>query len=133
MHSTQLMIFIQCQLTLFLTLFPAFLNAPPVHLSFGFSNTTSDSPPKFVAFVLFCLIVGPLFSLSLFTVKLISRKFEFEADRFTAGLEGRVPSTPQDLKLTEGTSDDIPMGEKLARVLVSSYVKNKSPVWVDWM
>jgi STE24 endopeptidase len=52
----------------------------------------------------------------------ISRRFEYEADRFACELPARVHD--------DGMSD---IGARLARALVQLHVKNLSTVHVDWL
>lgn len=129
MHAAKFMVLIQSQLALLYAIIPAFLNAPPVLLSFGFSPSIAKSPPPYIAFTLFWIISAPIFKLSLFSIKVLSRRFEFEADRFVVDMEERVSST-QGAKAAEGLAD---LGESLQRALISVNIKNKSMVWVDWM
>lgn len=56
------------------------------------------------------------------TNNFISRRFEWEADRFACELEER-------LKAPEMQD----MGERLGRALITLHVKNLSTVWVDWL
>ena len=52
----------------------------------------------------------------------LSRKFEWEADRFACELQEK-------LKAPEMTD----MGDRLGRALITLHVKNLSTVWVDWL
>ena len=52
----------------------------------------------------------------------ISRRFEFEADRFACELQNKLKS--------EQMKD---MGDRLGAALVTLHVENLSTVWVDWL
>lgn len=52
----------------------------------------------------------------------LSRKFEWEADRFACELQDKLKAPEM--------SD---MGDRLGRALVALHVKNLSTVWVDWL
>jgi len=52
----------------------------------------------------------------------ISRRFEFEADRFACELQHKLKS--------EKMKD---MGDRLGRALITLHVENLSTVWVDWL
>lgn len=55
-------------------------------------------------------------------MNIISRHFEWEADRFACELQN---------KLSEVSMAD--MGDRLGRALIQLHVKNLSTVWVDWL
>ena len=55
-------------------------------------------------------------------MNILSRKFEYEADRFACELTDRLQE-----------KDMSNMGERLGRALVTLHVKNLSTVWVDWL
>ncbi|TFK25913.1 metalloendopeptidase [Coprinopsis marcescibilis] len=129
MHPTQMLLVSQLHIFTILALFPAFLHAPPVLLSFDFAPSIAKNPPTIVAFLLFQMILTPVEAVVSIGMNAISRKFEFEADRFAVELEGRVRENLGAEK-AEGMGD---MGERLGRALVSLHVKNLSTVWVDWL
>ena len=52
----------------------------------------------------------------------VSRRFEWEADRFACELQDRLSA-----------SEMQDMGERLGRALITLHVKNLSTVWVDWL
>lgn len=52
----------------------------------------------------------------------VSRRFEWEADRFACELEHRL-----------GVPEMQDMGDRLGRALITLHVKNLSTVWVDWL
>jgi STE24 endopeptidase len=105
-----------------LALFPAFIHAPPLLRSFGFSKEVSAQPPTIVAFLLFQMILTPLEAVVSIAMNAVSRHFEWEADRFAVELQDKLG----DEKMND-------MGDRLGRALISLHVKNLSTVWVDWM
>jgi len=52
----------------------------------------------------------------------VSRRFEFEADRFACELQRKLKS--EDMR---------DMGDRLGRALITLHVENLSTVWVDWL
>lgn len=52
----------------------------------------------------------------------VSRRFEWQADRFACELHDKLKD--------EGMKD---MGDRLGRALIQLHVKNLSTVWVDWL
>ena len=52
----------------------------------------------------------------------ISRKFEYEADRFACELQEKLE--------TEDAKD---LSDRLGKALIAIHVKNLSTVWVDWL
>lgn len=86
--------------------------------------------------MLFQMILTPFEALFKLAMNALSRRFEWQADRFA--LELGHSSTPSEVtpgeekpKLAEGDEDD--MGSRLARALISLHVENLSTVWVDWL
>lgn len=61
----------------------------------------------------------------------ISRKFEWEADRFACELQDKVAVRSGEKE--EENAEMADMGEGLSRALITLHVKNLSTVWVDWM
>jgi len=122
LHPTKLMAISQLHLFTILALFPAFLHAPPLLTAFDFPPSASRSPPPIVAFLLFQLILMPLEAFITIGMNAVSRKFEWEADRFALELEDKL-----------GDKEMAGMGEKLGKALIELHVKNLSTVWVDWM
>jgi STE24 endopeptidase len=53
LHPTKLLLVSQLHLFTILALFPAFLNAPPLLHSFGFSDSVAARPPPIIAFFLY--------------------------------------------------------------------------------
>ena len=100
----------------------AFINAPPVLRSFDFPPHVAAHPPTMIAFLLFQLILSPVESIVSIGINAISRKFEWEADRFACELQD---------KLSEPGMKD--MGDRLAKALITLHVENLSTVWVDWL
>lgn len=129
MHPTKMLVVSQIHIFTILATFPAFLHAPPVLTSFDFPASVAAIPPTLIAFLLFQMILTPVEAVVSIGMNAISRKFEFEADKFAVELEGRVADS-QGEKAAAGMGD---MGERLGRALVSLHVKNLSTVWVDWM
>lgn len=122
MHPTKLMCISQLHLLSILALFPAFLHAPPFLRAFDFSKEVSAQPPTIVAFLLFQMIIMPMESVVGMGMNAISRKFEYEADRFACELQNQLKA--------EEMKD---LGDRLGRALVTLHVKNLSTVWVDWL
>lgn len=85
--------------------------------------------------MLFQMILTPFEALFKLGMNALSRRFEWQADRFALDLGHS--STPSEVKpgekaqVAEGDEDD--MGSRLARALISLHVENLSTVWVDWL
>lgn len=122
LHPTKLMAISQLHIFTILALFPAFLHAPPLLSAFDFPSSVSKAPPTIVAFLLFQMILTPLEAVISIGMNAVSRKFEWEADRFAVELEEQ---------LNEKSMGD--MGDRLGKALIELHVKNLSTVWVDWM
>ena len=122
LHPTKLMAISQLHFFTILALFPAFLHSPPLLTAFDFSSSVSSSPPTIVAFLLFQMILTPLEAFISIGMNAVSRKFEWEADRFAVELEDKL-----------GDKEMAGMGERLGKALIELHVKNLSTVWVDWM
>lgn len=129
MHPTKMLLISQVHIFSILALFPAFLHAPPLLASFDFPTVVARNPPTIVAFLLFQMILTPIEAVVSIAMNAVSRKFEFEADRFAVDLEDRVKESLGE-KEAEGMND---MGDRLGRALISLHVKNLSTVWVDWL
>jgi STE24 endopeptidase len=129
MHPSKMLLISQLHIFSVLALFPAFLHAPPLLASFDYPTVVARNPPTIVAFLLFQMILTPIEAVVSIGMNAVSRKFEFEADRFAVDLEDRVRATGGE-KEAEGMAD---MGDRLGRALISLHVKNLSTVWVDWM
>ncbi|KAI6141648.1 peptidase family M48-domain-containing protein [Pisolithus tinctorius] len=122
MHPTKLLCISQVHIFTILALFPAFLHAPQFLRAFDFSDKVAAHPPTIVAFLLFQMILTPLEAFVGIGLNFISRRFEWEADRFACELQDRL----KDPEMTD-------MGERLGRALIALHVKNLSTVWVDWL
>ncbi|KAH8105176.1 peptidase family M48-domain-containing protein [Cristinia sonorae] len=122
MHPTKMMLVSQFHIFTILGLFPAFLHAPLFLRAFGFDKAVAAKPPTILAFMLFQMILIPLEAFVGIGMNIVSRKFEYEADRFACELKDRLKA-----------EDMSNMGERLGRALVTLHVKNLSTVWVDWL
>jgi len=122
MHPTKMMVTSQLNIFSILALFPAFLHAPPVLRSFDFPPSVAANPPTIIAFSLFNMIVTPIEAVVGIFMNMLSRKYEWEADRFACELEEKL-----------GVAEMSDMGDRLGRALTDIHVKNLSTVWVDWM
>ncbi|EIN06828.1 metalloendopeptidase [Punctularia strigosozonata HHB-11173 SS5] len=129
LHPTKLLCLSQLHIFSILALFPAFLHAPPLLRSFDFPKDVAAQPPTIVAFLLFQMILTPLESLVSIALNAVSRRFEWEADRFAVELPSKLAVQPSEKDLTEMAD----MGERLKRALIQLHVKNLSTVWVDWL
>jgi STE24 endopeptidase len=105
-----------------LALFPAFLHAPPLLRSFDFPKGIAAQPPTVVAFLLFQMILTPVEAVVGIGMNAISRRFEFQADKFAVELQDQL----KDEKMAD-------VGDRLGRALITLHVKNLSTVWVDWL
>jgi STE24 endopeptidase len=122
LHPTKLLIVSQCHIFAILALFPAFLHAPPLLRSFDFPKAVAARPPTIVAFLLFQMILTPLEAVMSIGMNAVSRRFEWQADRFACELQDKL------------ASDDMKdMGDRLGRALITLHVENLSTVWVDWL
>lgn len=82
-HTPMLFVSGQLMLGAQLALFAAVKGAPGLHQSFGFS---AGERPALAALVLFQLMTGPLDELLSLLSNMVSRAFEFQADRFGVSL-----------------------------------------------
>jgi len=122
MHPTKMLLVSQLHIFTILALFPAFMHAPPVLRSFDFSPQVAANPPTIIAFLIFQMILSPLEAIVGIGMNAVSRRFEYEADRFACEL--------QDTLKAEEMKD---LGDRLGRALTTLHVKNLSTVWVDWL
>ena len=68
------------------------------------------------------MVLTPLEAVVSMALNAVSRRFEYQADRFACELR------------TQLKSDDMAdMGARLGRALVALHVENLSTVWVDWL
>ena len=111
LHPTKMMAVSQFHIFTILALFPAFLHAPPLLRSFDFPKHVAAKPPTIVAFLLFQMILTPLEAFISIGMNALSRKFEWEADRFACELEEKF----------EGRKDG-DMGERLGKALITLHV-----------
>jgi STE24 endopeptidase len=74
------------------------------------------------------MLLTPLESVVGMALNAISRRFEYQADRFACELPAIVHVESAADK--EAMKD---MGTRLGRALVSLHVENLSTVWVDWL
>ncbi|EAU83492.1 metalloendopeptidase [Coprinopsis cinerea okayama7 len=142
MHPTKMLFISQFHIFTILALFPAFLHAPPLLTAFDFPKSVAfakPGPPTIVAFLLFQMILTPIEAVVSIAMNAVSRRFEYEADRFAVELEDRVRQRllakegADKEKVEKEVSEMSDMGPRLGRALVSLHVKNLSTVWVDWM
>lgn len=68
------------------------------------------------------MLLTPLEAVVGILMNAVSRKFEYQADRFACELQTQL----KDEKMAD-------MGDRLARALVTLHVENLSTVWVDWL
>jgi len=122
MHPMKLLCISQLHLFTILALFPAFLHAPPVLRSFDFPPSVAARPPTLIAFLMFQMILTPMEAVVKIGMNFLSRKFEWEADRFACELQDKLKA-----------EDMTDMGERLGRALITIHVENLSTVWVDWL
>ncbi|KAN0078080.1 Peptidase family M48 domain containing protein [Tylopilus felleus] len=122
MHPTKLLCISQVHMFTILALFPAFLHAPQFVRAFGFPKAVAARPPTMVAFLMFQMILTPMEALIGILLNVVSRRFEWEADRFACELQERL-----------GVPEMHDMGDRLGRALILLHVKNLSTVWVDWL
>ncbi|KAI9068966.1 hypothetical protein FKP32DRAFT_1587294 [Trametes sanguinea] len=122
MHPTKLLCLSQIHIFTILALFPAFLHAPPLLRAFDFPPSVAAKPPTIVAFLLYQMLLTPLEAVVAMLMNAVSRRFEYEADRFACQLQTML----EDEKMAD-------MGDRLGRALVTLHVENLSTVWVDWL
>ena len=68
------------------------------------------------------MLLTPMEAVVGIAMNAVSRRFEYEADRFACELE---------TQLGEPAMAD--MGDRLGRALIALHVENLSTVWVDWL
>ncbi|KAI0298335.1 metalloendopeptidase [Multifurca ochricompacta] len=128
LHPTKLLFVSQLHLFTILALFPAFLNAPPLLRSFGFPESVAARPPPIIAFLLYQMVLTPLEAIVGMALNAVSRRFEYQADRFACELPSILHAESAEEK--EAMKD---MGTRLGRALIGLHVENLSTVWVDWL
>lgn len=68
------------------------------------------------------MILTPLEAIVGIGMNAVSRRFEYEADRFACELQDKLK--------TEDAKD---LSDRLGKALIAIHVKNLSTVWVDWL
>ncbi len=68
------------------------------------------------------MILTPVEAIVGIGMNAISRRFEFQADKFAVELQDQL----KDEKMAD-------VGDRLGRALITLHVKNLSTVWVDWL
>jgi STE24 endopeptidase len=106
-HVVQMLLVSQAQLFMVFQLFSRFIKYQPMYESFGF-----HSMPILVGFMLFSYLYSPLDAVVDFLLHMVSRKFEFEADKFAM---------------------DLGMGDALKSGLIKLHLKNLGNLVPDWM
>ncbi|KAK7682061.1 hypothetical protein QCA50_015025 [Cerrena zonata] len=122
MHPSKMLVVSQFHIFTILALFPAFMHAPLFLRAFDFSKEVAAQPPTILAFLLFQMILTPLEAVVGIGMNAVSRKFEYEADRFACELQDKIK--------TEDAKD---LSDRLGKALIAIHVKNLSTVWVDWL
>lgn len=122
MHPTKLLVVSQGHIFSILALFPAFIHAPRFLQAFDFSAEVAAQTPTILSLLLFHMILTPLEAVTAMAMNAVTRRFEFEADRFACELQRRLKS--EDMK---------DMGDRLGNALITLHVENLSTVWVDWL
>jgi len=75
--------------------------------------------------MLFQMVLQPVDAVVKFMMNAVSRRFEWEADRFACELD--------DQKVSASADGEGRMSERLGRALIGLHVENLATVWVDWM
>lgn len=107
-HTTKLLGIAQVHLFYVFALFSIFVNNNSLYNSFGFH----DSHPIMIGFILFSEALSPMDTILRFLMNILSRKFEFEADKFAL---------------------DLGYKKELARSLIKLQVENLSTMDADWL
>lgn len=107
-HTTKLMGIAQLHLFYIFALFSIFLHNNSLYQSFGFY----DSHPIMIGFILFSEALAPMDSVMKLFMNILSRKFEFEADKFAF---------------------DLGYKKDLAMSLIKLQIENLSTMDADWM
>lgn len=68
------------------------------------------------------MILTPFEAVVGIVLNALSRQFEWQADRFAAGLEDKL-----------GDAEMKDLGDRLGKALIALHVKNLSTVHVDWL
>lgn len=107
-HTTKLLGIAQFHLLYVFALFSVFIHNASLYSSFGFTNQR----PIMIGFILFSEALAPMDTIIKFLMNILSRKFEFEADKFALDLGYR---------------------QELARSLIKLQVENLSTMDADWV
>ncbi|VDC05236.1 unnamed protein product [Peniophora sp. CBMAI 1063] len=121
-HPSKLLIVSQIHIFAILAAFPAFRHSTLLLRSFGFPPEVAANPPPIISFLLYQMVLTPLEATVGMAMNAVSRRYEYQADKFAAEL----PTLVKD-------DDARDMGVRLGRALVQLHVKNLSTVWVDWL
>ncbi|KIY67067.1 metalloendopeptidase [Cylindrobasidium torrendii FP15055 ss-10] len=168
-HPTKMMAVGQLHMFSILAVFPAFLHAPAFLRAFGFDFSGVEGGagavkgggggggggegeiPTILAFLLFQMVLMPMEAVVSALMSALSRRFEWEADRFACeigevvrktnsknssgkeseGKEGEGKEGEGKEEVDVSVYSDI--GDRLARALITLHVKNLSTMHVDWM
>lgn len=76
------------------------------------------------------MLLTPLEAVVGMALNAVSRRFEYQADRFACELPAIIDANAASDKEKESMKD---MGTRLGRALVSLHAENLSTVWVDWL
>jgi STE24 endopeptidase len=76
------------------------------------------------------MLLTPLEAVVGMALNAVSRRFEYQADRFACELSAIIDADAASDKEKEAMKD---MGTRLGRALVSLHAENLSTVWVDWL
>ena len=68
------------------------------------------------------MLLTPMEAVVGIAMNAVSRKFEYEADRFACELQTQLAEPAM-----------VDMGDRLGRALIALHVENLSTVWVDWL
>lgn len=107
-HTTKLLGIAQLHLFYVFALFSIFIHNRSLYDSFGFHN----SQPIMIGFILFSEALAPMDTVIKFLMNILSRKFEFEADKFAL---------------------DLGYKKELARSLIKLQIENLSTMDADWL
>ncbi|KAG7696245.1 hypothetical protein KL930_003272 [Ogataea haglerorum] len=107
-HTTKLLLINQAHIFGIFTLFAAFINNKSLYQSFGFYK----EQPVIVGFLLFGDILKPVDTILEFAMNLLSRKYEYQADRYA---------------VEQGYA------EELKVALITLHKENLSSLDVDWL
>ncbi|RMZ89238.1 hypothetical protein DV736_g3539, partial [Chaetothyriales sp. CBS 134916] len=107
-HTTKLFAIAQFHMFYIFALFSIFIDNASLYNAFGFHN----QHPIIIGFILFSDALAPMDTVVKLLMNILSRKFEFEADRFALDLGYR---------------------QELAKSLIKLQVQNLSTMDADWM